>query len=109
MEQMNIYEMYYANNKKYGFFVQRDSWFSWVAKIIKIEGVNECEEIKGKPPYFKNQKVFAQFYQQKLDNYVNIRFAEIDNLDDFLKENFIYMDMKELSCPGNYSYDMIFK
>lgn len=85
---MNVYQMYYANNKKYGFFVQRNTWSNVIAKILEIDGVKEGDDIQGKNPYFNNQKVIAKFY--KLDNDGNRSSTT-----------------GELSCPSNYSYNMI--
>jgi hypothetical protein len=46
-EDMNIYEMYYENDKQFGFWIKRNSWGNTIAKVIGIEGVIEGEEISG--------------------------------------------------------------
>jgi hypothetical protein len=88
---MNVYEMYYANDKKFGFWVQRDSWGYTIAKVISIEGVVEGEEIPGKKPYYANQKVFAEFYKQETKS--ECHKGNIDNIS-------------EISCPGTYAYSL---
>ena len=88
---MNIYEMYYANGKRFGFWIQRNSWGNTIAKVISIEGVNEGEEIQGKKPYFNNQKVMAEFYKENIKS--KCHNSNLDNIS-------------EISSPGNYSYSM---
>ena len=88
---MNVYEMYYANEKKFGFFIQRNSWGNTIAKVISIEGVVEGEEIPGRKPYHNNVKVMAEFYKEGNKN--NCHSGNLDNIS-------------EISCPGNYSYSM---
>jgi hypothetical protein len=95
---MNIYEMYNANNYQYGFYVIRDSWATVIAQIIKIEGVDEGNEIYGKPPYYGNPKVFAEFYKV-FDNEIDFAFK--------LCHSGCLIEVKELSCPGTYAYDLV--
>jgi hypothetical protein len=57
---MNIYEMYYENDKTFGFWVVRNTWENSIAKITSIEGVEEGEEIPGVGPYYNNLKVIDQ-------------------------------------------------
>jgi hypothetical protein len=84
--------MYYANEKKFGFFIQRDSWGNTIAKVISIEGVIEGEEIPGIKPYHNNIKVIAEFYKE--DDKNNCHSGNLNNIS-------------EISCPGNYSYNML--
>ena len=90
-KKMNIYEMYYANDKKFGFWVQRDSWENTTAKVISIEGVSEGEDIPGRKPYHNNQKVVAEFYKQESKE--SCHKGNIDNVS-------------EISCPGTYAYSL---
>ena len=83
--------MYYANEKKFGFFIKRDSWGNTIAKVISIEGVIEGEEIPGRGPYYNNVQVMAEFYKE--DDKNNCHSGNLDNIS-------------EISCPGNYSYSM---
>lgn len=89
---MNIYQMYYRNGKKFGFFVQRETWSNTIAKVISIDGVIEGEMIKGKSPYYQNQKVIAEFYNQR-----NKKDCNNNNIGNTC----------EMSCPGNFSYIMV--
>jgi len=82
---MNIYQMYHKNGCKFGFVVQRHSWGNTIAEVYAIKGVQEGERIKGKPPYYGNPVVYAHFY----------------------KNGIFVPEWTELSCPGNYSYEMI--
>jgi len=88
---MNIYSMYYENNKQFGFWIKRNCWANVIAKIINIDGVIEGEEINGKEPYYKNPKVFAEFYKQTKKENCNL-------------ENLI--NVSEVSCPGTGAYSM---
>ena len=81
--------MYYANDKKFGFWVQRNWWGNTIAKVISIEGVIEGEDIPGKSPYHKGQKVIAEFYKQESKD--GCHKGNIDNV-------------AEISCPGTYAY-----
>jgi len=50
---MNIYQMYIANNLKFGFYVHKDSWSpDKYAKVVSIEMVKEGKMIEGAPPYY---------------------------------------------------------
>ncbi|MFO0089221.1 MAG: hypothetical protein ACK518_00105 [bacterium] len=89
---MNVYEMYYANNKKFGYFIKRNSWGNTLAKVIKIEGVTEGQNIEGKPPYFKNQKVIAEYYKERDPKWC-------------IKE--VINNIGIVRCPGTYGYDLI--
>lgn len=89
---MNIYQMYYANDKQFGFYVQRKTWGYTIAKVTGIGGVTEGDDIPGAPPYFHNQAVAAEFYQTT-------------NIDQCHQGNCI--DVGEISCPGTFQYDLI--
>ena len=62
MKDLNVYQMYYANNKKYGFFIKRNSWGNTKMKVTKIQGVIEGQEINGKAPYYDNPIVESEVY-----------------------------------------------
>ena len=94
---MNVYEMYEANAYKFGFYVIRDTWERFIARIEYIEGVTEGEPIPGRSPYFNNPTVYATMYKVK-DNTSDIA-SKLCNIDSFF-------DDVELSCPGNYSYKL---
>ncbi|WP_417800398.1 hypothetical protein [Tenacibaculum sp.] len=64
------------------FFVQRNSWKNTTAEVIGIEGV-----IEGKPPYYKSQKVYADFYNKTTKKIIDKN--------------------EEISSPGTYAYRMI--
>ena len=81
---MNIYQMYHRNGCKFGFWVQRYSWETWVAQITGIDGVIEGEKIEGKPPYFTAPKVYADFYK-----------------------NGKFVNNGQISCPGSFGYNII--
>ena len=52
-DRINIYQMYIANNYRFGFYVTRDSWRAGrYAKVVAIQWVEEGKMIKGDPPYF---------------------------------------------------------
>ena len=91
---MNIYQIYLKNNLKIGFWVKKYTWENFIAKIISIDGVVEGEKIKGKHPYYNNPKVIAKFYK-----------AVVNSNDEICKLNFV--EEKELSSAGNYSYKKI--
>lgn len=56
MISQNIYEMYMANDCKFGFWVTRPKWSPGVkAQVVAIEGVTEGEPIPGKPPHFNKE------------------------------------------------------
>lgn len=90
-EDMNIYEMYYENDKQFGFWIKRNSWGNTIAKVIGIEGVIEGEEISGSKPYHGNPKVIAEFYKQPKKE--NCHSGNLDNVS-------------EVSCPGTFAYSM---
>lgn len=78
---MNIYGMYFANGKKVGFWIQRDSWGSTCAKVLAVG------PIKGPPPYYGDPTVIADLY---------------DLPTGTIKDKNV-----EISCPGNYTYRQI--
>jgi len=80
--------MYYSNYFKFGYWIIRDTWKNYAAKIIRIEGVTEGEGIKGRSPYFGNPKVYAEFYKRE-------------------NEKLVFEKEIELNSPGNYSYHMV--
>lgn len=88
---MNVYEMYYENDKKFGYWIRRDSWGKTIAKVIGIEGVKEGDDIPGAKPYHDNVKVKAEFYRESSKDY-----CHSENIDN----------ISEVSCPGTFSYYM---
>jgi hypothetical protein len=90
IHKMNIYEMYYENNKKFNFWIQRDTWGKTIAQVKSIEDTIEGNNIPGRKPYHKNQKVEATFY------------TKCENTEAFHKNN-----ISPISSPGTYSYYMI--
>jgi hypothetical protein len=89
---MNIYEMYYENDKQFGFWIKRNYWANTIAKVISIEGVIEGGEIGGSKPYHGNPKVIAEFYNQ----------SEKENCHSGNLEH-----VTEVSCPGTFGYSML--
>ncbi len=59
---LNIYQMYVQNGMRCGFWVQRNSWSTNVARVTSINGQFEGP-LDGHPPYFKNQKVRGDIYE----------------------------------------------
>lgn len=59
--RLNIYEQYYQAGLKYGFFLRGSTWRS-IGQVLFIVGVQEGENLKGKPPYFNNPKVIVKLY-----------------------------------------------
>jgi hypothetical protein len=90
---MNVYEMYYENGKKFGYWIRRKSWGDTLAKVIDIEGVIEGEDIKGSPPYFNDPKVYAIVYGPHSPNEARSEKKIIS----------------EIRCPGTYSYTLFAK
>ena len=89
---MNIYEMYYENDKQFGFWIKRFSWEHTVAKVVNIVGVEEGQDIPGNKPYYGNRKVYAEFYKEKDKD--KCHSGNIDNVS-------------EVRSPGTGSYEMI--
>jgi hypothetical protein len=53
VQAQNIFQMYMANNYRFGFFITRSSWKTGrMAMVVAIDGVKEGEPIEGTPPYF---------------------------------------------------------
>jgi len=93
---MNVYQMYYAYGCKYGFYIQRNSWKTILARVVSIQGVQEGQPIPGKPPYHGTPKtapmVLVKIYRATV--------KEDCHQNNFLEETY-------LSCPGTYAYTMI--
>lgn len=53
---MNIYGMYVHNDSKVPFWITRITWGNTIAKVIFVGPLN------GKPPYYGNPEVIAEFY-----------------------------------------------
>jgi len=85
---MSVYEIYYENNKKFNFWVQRDSWGWTVAKVISIGDIKEGKPLGGRKPYYKNQKIMAEFYT-------------------VIDKKLIFDNVSELSCGGTNQYNFI--
>jgi len=58
---LNIYEQYYRNGKKYGFYLRESTWQS-IGQVLFIAGVREGDDLRGNPPYFNNPKVHVKLY-----------------------------------------------
>ena len=58
---LNIYEQYYQNNFKYGFFLREHTWSS-IGQVLFIVGTKQGENLKGNPPYFNNPKVYVKLF-----------------------------------------------
>ena len=58
---MNIYEMYINNGNKVGFWVKKNSWHNYVAKVVLINGKIEGS-LPGRSPYFNNCSVLVDIY-----------------------------------------------
>jgi hypothetical protein len=89
---MNIYEMYYNNDKKLNFFVKRDTWLHTIACVVLIEGINQGDDIPGKTPYFNNPKVTAIFWKEW-----SFKKCHKENISN----------ISELICPGTFSYNFV--
>ena len=94
---MNIYQMYYENNKKFGYWVQRYTWANTVAKVTSIEGVKEGENIPGRKPYHNKQKVYGEFYK------INNKGEIVEKID----QSTISYHPGEITSPGTNSYTML--
>jgi len=81
LNRLNVYGLYFANNKKTGFWIQRDTWVNICAKVTHIDS------FKGPPPYYGNPKVTADIYE--------------------LFTGIMKSSNVEISCPGNYTYRQI--
>lgn len=99
----NIFEMYYANGKRAGFWVKRDSWAHMVAKVISIGGI-EFGPLTGlgRYPFFNDAKdaVFAEVYKlvRTEDGYLFIQELPI------FERCPTDQKLSVLSCPGTYAY-----
>lgn len=58
----NLYQMYVQNGERAGFWIRRSTWANTCAKARSVG------ELKGKPPYYGNPKVFADVYDLRSGN-----------------------------------------
>ena len=93
---MNVYQMYEANGRKFGFYIQRNSWKTVLAKVTLIEGVQEGQPIPGTPPYHGTPKTAPK---------VKVEIYRAKVLKECSESTMI--EATELSCPGTYAYEMI--
>ncbi len=99
---MNIFEMYYDNDKCADFWVIRNSWGNTVARIVSIGGI-ESGPIKGfgRYPYFNEAKesVYAEMYEiiNTSDGYL---FNQIAPIFDVCPSD---PDLAIISCPNTYA------
>lgn len=81
----NVYGMYFANEKRVGYWIQRESWGQTIAQVVHID------PWKGPPPYFGNPKVYADYYRW---NSTRGKWVLVNSRE-------------EIRCPGNFTYSMI--
>lgn len=103
---MNIFEMYYKNDKKTDFWVIRDSWKNTIARVVSISGT-ESGPLKGLGyyPFFNGAKnsVFAEIYKIS-KNESNYILEQIEPDFDTCPEN---NKLGVISCPGTYAYSLV--
>lgn len=103
---MNIFEMYYDNQKSAGFWVIRDSWKHIVARVVSIAGIKEGALTGlGRYPFFNEAKtkVYAEIYEVHVEN-------NIINLKQKLPVFSVCQfdsNLEVISCPGTYAYTKI--
>lgn len=76
--------MFHAVGMKLPFWIMRDTWGNTIAKVVHIDGAEQGKPIPGRPPYYGNPAVYADFYKIESGEKVG--------------EN------QPVSCPGTYSY-----
>ncbi|MGE4429114.1 MAG: hypothetical protein AB7E05_00065 [Sphingobium sp.] len=54
--ELNVFQMYAANNLQAGFWLRRTTWGNTCAQVTSVG------EFKGPPPYYGNPAVFADIY-----------------------------------------------
>lgn len=104
---MNIFEMYYENDKSADFWVIRNSWGKTVARVVAIDTFQEGPlKGLGRYPYFNDakEKVYAEIY-----NVIEINGEEIfEQVDPIFEKCPHNPTLAILSCPGTYAYSRIF-
>lgn len=53
---LNVFQMYVANDRKPGFWLRRTTWGNTVAKVVSVG------ELTGHAPYYGNPKVHADIF-----------------------------------------------
>jgi len=96
---MNIYQMYMANEYKFGFYVHRNSWHpNRKAKVTWIEFVIEGKPIKGDPPYFGGFKYPPG--HPKASKTMSIRLVKLEA--DWLDNGELI-----IRTGGNYAWSLV--
>lgn len=54
---LNVFQMYAANNQQPGFWLRRTTWGSTCARVTSVG------EFKGPPPYYGNPVMLADIYE----------------------------------------------
>lgn len=103
----NIFEMYYKNNKKCGFFVKRDSWSSIIALVISIDKYT-TGPLKGLGgfPYFNKAKenVYCEHYDiERKGNDIYLSQKIPRDYERVSEDSYL----AKLSCPGTYGYKLL--
>lgn len=84
---INLYQMYEENGNKAGFWVRRNTWGNFCARVISI-GEQKEGKLPGRAPYHGNPPVAAEFF--------NLHDGSPARWDD-----------THIRCPGTYTYSMI--
>lgn len=104
---MNIFEMYYENNKSANFWVVRNSWSKTIARVVAIDQFSSGSlKGLGRYPYFNDAKerVFAEVFN----------LVEVDGMTvlEQVEPKFGACPQNHklaiLSCPGTYAYTRVF-
>lgn len=82
---LNVYSMFFVNEKKCGFWIQRNSWSNLIARVISIG------PWQGPPPYYGNPAVSVDVYKWN-NSFREWRLHEENSL---------------LRCPGTHGYKLI--
>jgi len=88
---MNIYEMYVQNNNKVGFWIQRNSWHKYIAKVVEVQN-KTTGALSGRSPYYNNSLVLVDIY-------------DIDTME--LSINWDNPKNYSLSNAGTFSYELV--
>lgn len=91
--RLNIYEQYYVNNLRYGFYLREHTWRS-IGQVLFIVGVEEGRKPLGNPPYYNNPKVFVKLFYA----------CSIGEIKEFTKSRVI-----KIYDGGSYRYQPVNK
>ncbi|MDO8330871.1 MAG: hypothetical protein Q7T36_10430 [Fluviicoccus sp.] len=102
-DPVNIFQMYYANGKKAGFWVMRDSWKHLVARVVSVSGI-ESGPLKGlgRFPFFNEAKeaVYAETYELIKTEGGYLFKQALPKFDVCPTDSTLSI----ISCPGTYAY-----